>query len=490
MRQLLRKPIDIKMLWQLYQRQGLKAKLIGIMLALTFTCATVVFLLDSAGVKEVAKAIQNQNEDLSQAFQISIDEITTQGFTNQARLQDFVATLKRKGVKEISILSNERQVIESSNPDKVGKVIPPKHKDFLITGALGDEEGEEGARRKTYNLVIPVVVKNEQWGYINLKLHLEDFDQILASLRARRLIAIVIVFGVGVLGAIFLASRYTQPLGALVHAARRVAAGDLSQKVPLDAKKQDEIGELTATFNEMVERLRENQILQQKLARAEHLSRLGQLSAGIAHEIRNPLNYLSLGLDQLKDSISKGAEPSKMRDSVGRMKQEVLRLSHLVKNFLSYGKPLKMNRAPVSANALIEESLQMINDKIVDQKIFIAKNVADDLKIYGDREHLKSCVTNVILNAVQAMEEGGRLEINAEKTLGDSQATISVKDSGCGIPDENLKNIGEPFFTTKEGGVGVGLAITKKILAEHEGSFEIKSEKGKGTTVKMTVPAI
>lgn len=488
-----REPIDFRAVFAKFYNSlhfgGLKAKLVSIMVALSFTSAMLLFVLDSRGVKEVANAIQSQNEDLSQAFQISVDEITTQGFTNQARLQDFISTLNRKGVKEISILSNDRQILESSNPQKVGKVIQPKHKDFLITGALGDEEGEEGLKRKIYNLVIPVIVKGEQQGYINLKLHLEDIGQLLNSLRVRRLFAILIVFGLGVAGAVFLASRYTEPIGALVKAARRVAAGNLSQTIPTDSKSNDEIRELTRTFNEMIERLREHQVLQQKLARSEHLSRLGQLSAGIAHEVRNPLNYLSLSLDQLKDDVAKKQDSAKTKEAIVRMKQEVLRLSHLVKNFLSYGKPLKLNKTPIEAAVLIDDSLQMVNDRIIDQGIIIKRDIINEgLQIYGDREHLKSCVTNVLLNAVQAVSNGGTLEISAKKET--SSVVIIVKDNGAGIDADKLKHIGEPFFTTKECGVGVGLAITKKILTEHDGSFEIASEGKKGTVVKMRVPAI
>lgn len=480
-----REPIDFK---SLYSKMGLKAKLAGIMLALTFTSAALLFYLDSRGVKEIVNAVQNQNEDLSQAFQISVDEITTQGFTNQARLQDFITTLKRKGVKEISILSNQREVLESSNPQKVGKVIPPKHKDFLVTGALGDDENDDGLKKKIYNLVIPVVVNNEQLGYVNLKLHLEDFDKLLDTLRVRRLVAIIMVFGLGVVGAIFFATRYTKPIGSLVSAARRVAGGDLSQKIQVDHQKQDEIGELTNTFNEMIERLRENQVLQQKLVRAEQMSRMGQLSAGIAHEVRNPLNYLSLGLDQLRDDLASGKDPAKMRESVMRMKQEILRLSHLIKNFLSYGKPLKLNKLPIEVASLINDSLQMIGDRISDQNIKVKRDIENELLIYGDREHLKSCITNVLLNAVQAVSDGGTLEISAEKEANSPHAVIKVKDDGVGINDEQLKHIGEPFFTTKEGGVGVGLAITKKILSEHDATFELKSKYGQGTVARMVIP--
>jgi len=479
-------------LWQglshLVGGMGLKAKLVGIMLALTFTGALLLFFLDSAGVRDIAEAIQNQNEDLSQAFQISFEEITTQGFTNQARLQDFVATLKRKGVKEISILSNERQVLESSNPNKVGKVIPPKHKDFLITGAIGDEASDEGGKRKTYNLVVPVVTKGEQLGYVNLKLHLEDFDTLLKKLRIRRLVAIVLVFGIGVVGAIFLATRYTKPIGALLDSARCVAHGDLGQKVIIPVNKRDEIGELTATFNEMVEKLRENQELQKRLARSEQLSQLGQLSAGIAHEIRNPLNYLSLGLDHLRDSLASEKDQDKIKEQISRMKQEVLRLSHLIKNFLNYGKPLKLDKMPVKLSWLIDDSLRMVENSVSDRKIRVKKVLGHEIVLFGDREHLKSCFTNVMLNAVQAVSNGGSLDISAGQDR--SSAVIKFKDDGMGIDEAMLKKVGEPFFTTKEGGVGVGLAITKKILAEHDGQIEIESERGKGTIVKITIPVI
>ena len=192
----------------------------------------------------------------------------------------------------------------------MGEEVAPSKKERIIKAELGEPVSKEG---KVYNVILPVVAGNEHYGYIHLKINIEDFSAILESNAIKRIVATSLVFGLGILLAVFLSWMYTKPIYNVVNAARRVAAGDLTLNLTSDRK--DEIGELTQSFNFMVQKLREERALEEKLREAEHLSGVAQLAKSIAHEIRNPLNFISLSIDHLKTKYppEEGKEKRKFR---------------------------------------------------------------------------------------------------------------------------------------------------------------------------------
>ena len=284
----------------------------------------------------------------------------------------------------------------------------------------------------------------------------------------------------------FLSWMYTKPIHNVVDAARRVAAGDLSPNLTTDRK--DEIGELTQSFNFMVQKIRDERALEEKLREAEHLSAVGQLSRSIAHEIRNPLNFISLSIDHLKEKYapSENDKKEKFESLMASIKQEIQRLNNLVGDFLDYGKPLKLNLQEVDVGNIIEEVMSLVWAKAEKDNIEIFKQYGMLPMLYLDPELVKTCIFNVVLNAFQAMPEGGKLTLRTQTS--DSRVSIIFEDTGIGISKETLSKVFNPFFSTKISGLGLGLALTKRVIEEHKGKVDFQSREGKGSTVTISFP--
>ncbi len=509
-------------------RLSLQAKLVAMMFGLLLLALAALFLLYWRAESQLIAQVERHTSDLSTAIQISVEQITSKGRTSEARLQDYMQRLQQKGVREISIVSNEEEVIASSNPRRVGARVDPKRKDILITARLG-EENEGGRAQKTYNLFVPVVVGNQRTGYVLISMVLDDFAELARVNFLRRLVATILVFALGIGGAALLAWTYVKPISRVVEAARRIAQGDLRQRLPTG--RRDEVGDLNRSFNEMVEQLREREELENRLHRAERLSAIAHLASGIAHEVRNPLNSISLIIDHLAAQFSpkNGAE----RQEVGRLtsliKQEIHRLNAMIEAFLKFGRPLELKRQPTDVRAVLDEVLDVASQKAQEQGIEVRREYAAELPpVWIDVPHIKTCFLNLVLNAVQAMSpKGGTLTVavvpapagalqepgSAGPSVRESGEAapavpihqspgspirpptangwveVRIQDTGVGIAPEHLSKVFEPYFTTKEVGIGLGLALTKQIVEQHDGRIEISSTPGKGTVAHLRLPA-
>ncbi len=499
-----------------FENFRLQTKLVAMMLLLLLMSLASLFLLYWQAERRLVAQVERHTTDLSTAIKVSVEQLTSKGRTTEARLQDYVQRLERRGVREISILSNEREVIASSNPGRVGARVDPRQRDLLITARLGEEAFGE-REQKTYNLIVPITVGAQRRGYILVSMILDDFAKLLRVNLLKRIFLTVFVFAVGIAASLGLAWRVTRPIHQVVEAAQRVARGDLSQTLP--AERRDEVGELERSFNEMVERLRANRALEARLHQAERLSAIGQLASGIAHEVRNPLNFINLSIDYLRSRYAPAAgrdreEFDRLVDSV---KKEVHRLNGMVENFLTLGRPLKLDRKPCQVEVLLDDVAQVARQKAAAQQIQVEERVAPGLPpVVADGAQLKTCFMNLMVNAFQAMPRGGRLQITAGPVNGagaglpqDTGAAVAdlevpplpptgplpvaaievaFRDTGSGIPAADLPHIFEPYFTTKEAGIGLGLAITKKIVEEHGGSIGVESRPGEGTRVAIILP--
>lgn len=468
----------------------LRTKLLLMMLFLSLLSLAMLFAIYSHGERTLMKEIEQHTNDLTTAIKMSVEELTSQEQTDEARLRDYVQQLNQKGVNEISIISNEEEIIASSNPKKVGKKVDPKRKDVLITARLGEDLGPT-AKQKTQNILIPVIVNNEQVGYVHIKMVLDDFTNLLQSNNLKRLIATIFVFTIGIAVSLFLSWKYTAPIHEVVDAAKAVAAGDLSKK--LEVKRNDEIGELTKSFNEMIERLRLQKELEERLNQAEKLSALGQFASGIAHEIRNPLNFINLSIDHVRIKFS--PKNLKEKEDFSRLmlkvKDEIRRLNVLISNFLNYGKPIKLNVKDADLKTVVAEITALAEQKMQMDKINIKIDIPKDIpQLMIDKDQIKICFINVILNSIQAMPKGGSLTIKARPNHGDGNLDIIFTDTGSGIDINDMDKIFDPYFTTKDVGIGLGLALTKKIINEHKGEIFIYSRPGVGTNVTIRLPLV
>lgn len=462
---------------------SLNKKLVGMMLLLSFILLSVLTFLYAHSEKALLEGLELQTAELSQAIQVGVEEVTSKGYTDEMKLRNYLKKLNAKGLREISIISNTDEIVASTNPTQVGEAVGPTKKERIIKAELGEPLSKDG---KVYNVILPVVAGNEHYGYIHLQINAEDFSQIVRNNAIKRFVATSLVFGLGIMLAVFLSWMYTKPINNVVNAARRVAAGDLEVNLSMDRK--DEIGELTQSFNFMVSKLREERDLEEKLREAEHLSGIAQLAKGIAHEIRNPLNFVSLSIDHLKKKYSPGDE--KQRENfdllITSIKHEIQRLNRLAGDFLDYGKPLRLNLREVDIGSLIQEILDLVKAKAEKDGVKILYQRGDIPRLSVDPELLKTCILNIILNAFQSMPEGGNLAISAKTSEGNVR--IILQDSGIGVSKENLPKLFDPFFSTKSKGLGLGLAMTKRVAEEHGGKVIFQSEEGKGSAITISLP--
>jgi PAS domain S-box-containing protein len=218
---------------------------------------------------------------------------------------------------------------------------------------------------------------------------------------------------------------------------------------------------------------------------SERLAALGNITAGVAHEVKNPLNSMRLWLENLKESLSDGDGSS--RQAVQVLDKEIDRLDQVVKRFLDFTRPMDVRLEATQLAELLKEVLEIAKPQFVKSNIQLAQLLPIDVpEVYVDRALLKQAVLNLVLNAAEAMPNGGQLRLVLSRR--GEMAEITVGDTGKGIPPENQQKIFQLFFTTRPGGSGIGLASTFRIVQLHNGSINFTSEVGRGTTFRIELP--
>jgi signal transduction histidine kinase len=229
-----------------------------------------------------------------------------------------------------------------------------------------------------------------------------------------------------------------------------------------------------------------------QLRRADRLSALGQLSAGLAHEIRNPLGSIQGAVEILQDDYPPGHPKAEF---YAILLKEVERLNDVLTNFLSFARPVTPRFAPVDGRAILTALEGLISGQARAHRVQIFTSFhAGPSRVMADETLLKQAFLNIMLNGVEAMPEGGDLAIStrlrADSTAGGRPEWLEVvfDDTGPGIPEEDQVRIFDPFFTTKKDGTGLGLAITHRIIENHHGTIRVMSQRGKGTTFVVALP--
>ena len=219
---------------------------------------------------------------------------------------------------------------------------------------------------------------------------------------------------------------------------------------------------------------------------SERLAALGRITAGVAHEVKNPLNSMRLWLENLKESLPPEMD-SNAQQAVQVLDKEIDRLDTVVKRFLDFTRPMEVRLEATQLADILREVVEVAGPQLRKSKVEVAQLLPIDVpEVYVDRGLLKQAVLNLVLNALEAMPSGGKLRLML--TRRGEMAEISVGDTGKGIPPENKQKIFQLFFTTRPGGSGIGLASTFRIVQLHNGSIDFTSEVGRGTTFRIELP--
>lgn len=334
-------------------------------------------------------------------------------------------------------------------------------------------------------------ISDLRWGIIVQQNEAEAFE-LARKMRYQVTIFVFIMALFALILAFMTIRRITKPLEVLVQGARKYAESDLTHRIRVE--RHDELAVLANEFNKMAESLDKNQ---KQLRRMERLAALSRFASLVSHEIRNPLNAMNINMQILRRLITQAdSPPEKKVKYLNIITSEINRMNNLVSNFLAIARPPELNLIRSDLHQILEEVILILEAQAKSLGIQIKRiYTKESLQGMFDHNQLKQVFHNILLNAFEAMPEGGMLKVttinlNSKKDKNNIKPKILIKfeDIGHGIEKGKLPDIFEFYFTTKKTGTGLGLAIAKQIVEGHRGTISIKSKEGVGTQVFIELP--
>ena len=311
----------------------------------------------------------------------------------------------------------------------------------------------------------------------------------LVELQRQVVSAALLVGGAGILVAVlaslWFATRITRPIVSLADAARRVASGDLYAKVEVESS--DELGELAAAFNRMTEDL-----LQQKerTLQAERVAAWRELARRLAHELKNPLFPLQVTVENLIRAKERAPElfEEVFREGTSTLLAEVNNLKTIVGRFSEFSRMPQPHRKPTHLNEVVHSVLRVFHAQLQEKtQIIVRTELEPELPIISaDPDMLHRALSNLVLNAIDALPQGGTIAIQT-RGVGDD-VELAISDTGSGLTQEECARLFTPYYTTKQHGTGLGLAIVQSVVSDHGGKISVESTKEKGTTFRIELP--
>ncbi|MBS1808196.1 MAG: HAMP domain-containing protein [Acidobacteria bacterium] len=473
-----------------------RAQMVFFVAAMVLLTTVALQFINQQLERRITITAEEQFNDVNRAIDLAVNSFPSNQYLYEIVEEENLSFTPQSTVQNIFIVNQEGDVINSTNKEdmdsqmrpEIANLPPIRHNESLIT-TVGTAPASK--------IQFPIQTERGKRNVI-LVVSLQRLSQAVSSVGRIRLVATITLGLVLLILTALISRRFTQPVTELARAAQRVTAGDLDFAVK--ATERNEVGTLSRTFNEMIVGLRRNRELEEQLQRAERSAVVGRLASGIAHEIRNPLNFMNLSIDHLqtrfitppKSETDAEATRKEATHILGLIKDEIARLNRLVSDFLSYGRPAKIKIKDIDSRALLEEVAGLVHTQAEQQGVKIHLEVPADASAHfeADAEQIKTCFSNLVINAVQAMPQGGELNLvvtQPEPQTG-SMIKFEVRDTGIGIEADPLEQIFEPYYSTKDTGIGLGLPLTKKLIEDHGGEIKVSSEKGKGTTFIVTLP--
>ena len=482
-------------------------------------------------IRSLSRQILNKTEEeafnLSETIRLSIRNAMILNRRDEyQRIIDDVA--QRKGIAQVRIFNKVGEITVSSDRSKVGTVVDKKAE--ACYGCHRENEAKvllpSDSKTRIYHtekqsllgLINPIYNEPSCYpchpktqnvlGVLDTTISLEGFEKEKAEIYNRMIISgIVSVIILSFLLSLLLTRFVNRPIDKLLAATKTAALGNLDQTVSI--RSHDELGELSDSFNNMIselkrsrdaieewtqtlerrvyERTQELQRVQDQLIRAGKMAALGELAAGVAHEINNPLTGV-LTFSSLM--LKKVDENHPWKKDLENIVQQTTRCRNIVRGLLDFARQRKPDKKEWDIHTLVDRTVTLVENQARFQNIKIAKEFKTNIPmLFLDGDQIQQVFMNIIINAADAMTgDGGTLTIKTNMKEG--MAEVSFTDSGCGIAKEHLSKLFDPFFTTKETGkgTGLGLAISYGIIQSHGGDIEVESQVGKGSIFRIKLP--
>jgi signal transduction histidine kinase len=445
-----------------------------------------VLLLESRDrVELMANAVYNQ------AAQVVTDPATAYDDVRNSRsVQSALeAAIYSQDVIDAVIVDPHGTVIASSDPEQLGKVLSARTPlNNLIASSRVAQLQAVYNTEQSVEWNQPIALGDQPFGEIRIGLSTilvrDDLNQSLAPAAVAASVALL----VAVASAMLLAQWVLRPMHVIRSSLSRLGRGDLG--ATLDLRDHEEFRELGDVFDQVSAQLRAAAPEGLKPAQLAELSRriamVGRLTAGVAHEMKNPLNAMTIHLELLKQKLASGRPASEHVETIGH---EIRRLDERIQGFLKFVRPEEVSFGPVALAPLVSSVVHAVQHEAERAGVTIDRACTDvALRVEGDAAQLRDVFLNLAQNAIQAMPRGGRLTI-ACSAVANRRISVRVEDTGVGIAPENLTKIFELYYTTKERGTGVGLSMVYRTIQIHNGDIDVESTVGVGTTFIVTLPS-
>jgi len=467
--------------------------IISITLLIIIVICLVIFTTLEKEKKIILGQMQKKGFVLTEILAMaSIDSLLNYDYSTLSRYVDTVT--KDDDVVSVMIVDSDGTVKMHSDIDLIGTVADVN---FSTNSPAGSKSVSRlikiNKSKYIYLFSTPIIVKNQELGNIQIAMSTENAISEIEVSKSRLLMIGLIALIIGILGAVIMARAISKPLSRLAEGAKEVSKGNLNWTV--DIKTKDEIGVLADAFEYMTYNLR---TYIESLVKTERLTIIGELAAGIVHEVRNPLEPIKGSVEILQIKYKSDETVEKYARII---KDEINSICNFLDEFLKFARPPDSKFSLTDINSVIDETLSLAEHYIHKNHIRVEKYIGDSLPlIKADPIQLKQVFMNIILNSAQAKKgKDGLIKITfslkRNRSLPQESGSADKKclvvefyDQGQGIENDKISKIYDPFFTTKEEGTGLGLAICHNIIENHNGKIEAESEYGQWTLIRISFP--
>lgn len=405
---------------------------------------------------------------------------------------DYITKFSTVFFSDINLYDLDGNLIVSSRPEvfEEGLVAPQMHPKALVELLYKNKSEyihEERIGNLTYlSAYVPFITQDgEVLSYLNLPYFAKqsDFEKETSDLLIAMVNIFVLLFALSIMAALFVSNWITKPLRIIQQNLSSIRLGQKNQQIQFSS--HDEVGELIAEYNKMVEELEHNAAL---LAKSERESAWREMAQQVAHEIKNPLTPMKLNVQHLQRSLN--PESPDWKEKLGKFSstliEQIETLAHIANEFSNFAKMPKAQNEGLSLSAIVQSTVELYSET-ENTKVKL-NNEVGNVNVFADKDQLVRVFNNLVKNAVQAIPEDTEGEISVTLSVKGSQAVVEVKDNGIGIEDDKLEKIFMPNFTTKTGGMGLGLAMVKNIIENANGKIWFKTQQGVGTSFFVSLP--